>query len=115
MLFHIVERGTWEAARAAGRYEPQSLSESGFIHLSRADQVPLAAESHYRGVSGLVVLCIDEERLDPDDLVFEAGSAPNQHLIFPHLYGPLSADAVSAVLELPGRADGGFDVPALPA
>lgn len=113
MLFHIVDRGVWEAAVAAGRYEPPSLSEVGFIHLSSADQVALAAASHYRGVDGLVVLCIDEDRLDRGRVVFEAGSPPNQHLVFPHLYGPLPPAAVTDTVDLPCRPDGSFDLPDL--
>lgn len=114
MLFHIVDAGTWTRARREGRYEPASLDDVGFVHLSCADQVLLAAQSHYRGVVGLVVLCIDEGALDRGAVVFEAGSAPNQHLVFPHLYGPLPVDAVVDVVGLPCRPDGRFDPPDLP-
>jgi glutathione S-transferase len=95
MLFHIVDRATWEAARAAGVYRPASLTSEGFIHLSTAEQWPRTRERFYADVPDLVLLEIDEtllsaeiryERADDDD--------------FPHLFGPLDIDAVVNVRRL---------------
>ncbi len=111
MLGHLTTAVAWEQAQLLGQYRVDSLQRQGFIHLSQADQVLLAAGSHYRGRTDLILLIIDPDRLDADALVFEAGSPPNQHLIFPHLYGPLPLDAVLDVQPFPCQPDGSFRGP----
>jgi uncharacterized protein (DUF952 family) len=112
LVLHIVRSADWAAAAAGPAYEADSLAREGFIHLSTPDQVLLAADTHYRGEPDLVLLCIDPTRLDAAQLRFEAGSPPNQHLIFPHLYGPLPVRAVTAILPFPAGPDGRFQLPA---
>ena len=113
LLFHIVDAAVWAEAAAApdGGYRAASLGDQGFIHLSTPEQVVVAADTHYRDVSGLALLCIDADGLDPDLLRFEAGSPPNSHLTFPHLYGPLPLAAVTAVVPFPAGPDGRFQLP----
>jgi len=111
VLCHLTTLEAWDSGRRAGAYVTDSLDVEGFIHLSRGEQLLLAANTHYRGRTDLVVLIIDEGRLEPGRLVDEAGSAPNQHLIFPHLYGALSPDAVTAIVPFPCGPDGSFDWP----
>ena len=108
MLGHLTTMPAWERARRLGSYLADSLHSEGFIHLSRDAQLLLAANTHYRGRSDLVVLVVDEARLEEGSLIDEAGSPPNDHLIFPHLYGPLPVDVVIAVLPFPCGADGTF-------
>jgi len=96
-LLHITTPAAWAAAQSHGALEADSLPAQGFIHLSTPAQVCLAADTHYQGQFGLVLLCIDGDELDSDSLRFEAGSPPNAHLDFPHLYGPLPVAAVVAV------------------
>jgi uncharacterized protein (DUF952 family) len=114
LLLHITDAGAWADATASPdrRYRDRSLDAQGFIHLSTPEQVELAADTHYRGVTGLVLLCIDADRLAPAELVFEAGSPPNGHLTFPHLYGPLPVEAVTATVPFPPGPDGRFRLPA---
>jgi uncharacterized protein (DUF952 family) len=112
MLYHLTTPQDWERAQGAGSYTAPSLAAAGFIHLSLPSQLLLAADAHYRSRDDLVVLVIEQEALDSAALVFEAGSAPNQHLVFPHLYGPLPLAAVRAVVPMPCEADGGFRWPA---
>ncbi len=91
VLYHLVDRATWERAKAAGVYRPPSLVAEGFIHLSTAEQWPATRDRFYADMPDLLLLEIDEtllaapvryERADGDD--------------FPHLYGPLEIDAVVA-------------------
>lgn len=112
MLTHLTTPADWAAAQRAGDYRADSLDTQGFIHLSSPHQLLLAANTHYRHRDDLVVLIIDEAALDPVALVFEAGSPPNTHLIFPHLYGPLPLAAVREVVAFPCEADGTFRWPA---
>lgn len=111
MLYHLTTAPEWDAAQAAGRYQAPSLAAQGFIHLSQADQLLLAADTHYRGRADLVVLVIAPDDLDAGKLVYEAGSSPNQHLTFPHLYGALPLGSVRAVLPFRPEPDGTFKWP----
>jgi len=111
VLAHLIGRDEWAAALAAGSYRPASLSEVGFIHLSRGRQVLLAADTHYAGRTDLVLLVIDEASLEAGTLIDEAGSPPHEQSIFPHLYAPLPLGAVVAVVDFPCEADGTFRWP----
>ena len=102
MIYHIATAEDWEHARSAGEYRVstrgRTLEEEGFIHCSRADQVAAVADRFYRGVSGLVLLTIDE-RLVRSEVRHEA--APGGDEPFPHIYGPLDVEAVVGVEPLP--------------
>lgn len=95
MLFHIVDRATWDAARAAGVYRPASLATEGFIHLSTADQWPRTQGRFYAEVTDLVLLEIDETLLSAE-IRYERADGED----FPHLFGPLEVDAVVNVRRL---------------
>lgn len=105
MIYHITERTAWETAGPA--YTSPSLETEGFIHCSRAEQVAATANRFYRGRHGLVLLVIDPAKLRAE-LRHEA--AVDGAGVFPHIHGPLNADAVTGVLPLPCGADGGFAI-----
>jgi uncharacterized protein (DUF952 family) len=114
MILHIVARADWDSSRARGIYAPPSLDAEGFIHCSTKPQILHTANRFYRGQTGLVILCIDESRLEaapkyepPDSAL---GETPAD--LFPHLYRPLNPDAVVSVIDFPCRADGAFELPA---
>ena len=94
-VLHLTERSLWEAARAKGRYEistrGRTLREEGFIHCSTRDQLPRTAAAFYAGLEDLVVLVIDPARLDVP-LRYEASEPGGEE--FPHVYGPIPAEAV---------------------
>jgi uncharacterized protein (DUF952 family) len=96
LIYHIADRSEWERARAAGQYTrstaDKSLAEEGFIHASQAAQVARTANKFYLDAPGeLVLLVIDASRLSAE-LRYEP--VPGAELPFPHIYGPLNADAV---------------------
>jgi uncharacterized protein (DUF952 family) len=104
VFFHILSRDDWARAQAAGRYEPPSLAEEGFIHFSTREQVVPTAERYYAGRDDLVLLVVDEGRVQPP-VRYE----PARGEMFPHVYGPLNLDAVREVV--PFVRDGGTFVP----
>ncbi|SCL32376.1 Uncharacterized conserved protein, DUF952 family [Micromonospora pallida] len=111
MLFHIAEVADWQQARTAGDYRVstrgRTLADEGFIHASRRDQVLGVAETFYADAGPLLLLHIDPARLTApvrDDEV-----APG--VVFPHIYGPLNLDAVTAVTPLLRAVDGTFVLP----
>ncbi|MEV6016002.1 MULTISPECIES: DUF952 domain-containing protein [unclassified Streptomyces] len=100
-LLHLTERSLWDAARVSGTFEistrGRTLEEEGFIHCSLRRQLPAVAAmvyGSYTGPDDLVVLVIDAERLAAP-VRFEAMSPGGEE--FPHVYGPIEADAVVAV------------------
>ncbi len=99
MLLHITTRKAWEAAQEAGVYEPESLAVDGYVHLSAPNQILATAERYFLGVPDLVLLTIAAERLRAP-LRYE--TVPERGELFPHLYGPLNIDAVTAVVDFTG-------------
>ncbi|MER5223347.1 DUF952 domain-containing protein [Streptomyces flaveus] len=100
-LLHITERSLWDAARKTGTYEMstrgRTLQEEGFIHCSTRAQLPRIAAflyGSYEGPDDLVVLAIDPEQLGVP-LKYEAPEPDGEE--FPHIYGPIPADAVISV------------------
>ena len=94
LVYHILPRSDWEAAKVAGSYRPASLTSDGFIHFSRVEQVLPVARNFYQDVEDLLLLTIATEKaageIRYEDLLGEGK-------LFPHLYGPLDLSAVVAV------------------
>lgn len=107
LILHITTRTAWAAAQQGESYRAESLERDGFIHLSTPAQVAMVANTLYRGRHDLVLLCALPEKLTAE-LRHEALGTPEP---YPHLYGPLNADAVVRVVTFPPREDGTFQVP----
>jgi uncharacterized protein (DUF952 family) len=108
-IVHIARQADWDAALTSGTYRvstlDRTLEQEGFIHCSQPDQVARVANAFYRGVDGLVLLIIEEDRIGPE-VRYEAIGGGTER--FPHIYGPLNVEAVVAVHRFePGR-DGVF-------
>ncbi len=108
MIYHFCPRADWDAARAAGVYTADSLATQGFIHFSPRDHVHVSATERARGRTDLVVLEVDEALLSRP-AVWEEGDPPHPDgKLFPHVYGPVPAEAVVAVHDLTPATDGSF-------
>jgi uncharacterized protein (DUF952 family) len=112
-IYHIATHEAALAAQNSGEYRAQSLSDQGFIHFSGAHQVLGVAEKFYAGQHGLVLLAVDTSRLKAE-LKYELADdpAPAADRLFPHLYGPLNFDAVTAIYSFEPDAGGRFSLPA---
>lgn len=109
LLVHVCTPGEWHAARIAGELRPESLSTAGFIHLSTCEQVHLPANRLFAGRTDLIVLCVQRAALTAP-LQWEPGVPGDpEAMVFPHLYGPLPAEAVLWVQPYLPAADGHFD------
>jgi uncharacterized protein (DUF952 family) len=98
LLLHLIEPGDWRLALAEGAVRPPSLESVGFVHLSTPEQVHVPAQARYPGRRDMVLLVVDPARLT-DPLRFEPGLPEDPaSMRFPHLYGPLPATAVLAVV-----------------
>lgn len=117
MIYHITSHAEWEEAQARGHYTALSLKAEGFIHNSARDQILKVANAFYRGNDDLVILCIDEAKLQ-SKLVWEAPAHPDpdkapselDEVLFAHIYGVLGLQAVVDVVPFP-EGDDGFTLP----
>lgn len=107
-LVHICTLAEWLAARQSGELRPASLDAAGFVHLSTPQQAHLPANRLFSGRRDLVLLRIDPARLGAP-VKWEPGVPTDpESMLFPHLYGPLPAGAVTAIDEYRPAADGTF-------
>lgn len=104
-LFHIMSPTDAETLRSTGRHEPPSLVSEGFVHCSTAAQVVSSTERHFEAGAELVLVELEPELLGSDVRWPEV--YPGQR--FPHLHGPLNADAVVAVHPWDAEARHGWE------
>ena len=111
-IYKISPRALWREAERLGEFRgaPVDLAD-GFIHFSTAEQVTETARRHFAGQTDLLLIAIDAERLGAA-LKYEPSRGG---ALFPHLYGPLSLDAVKWVKPLPLGTDGSHQFPVLEA
>jgi uncharacterized protein (DUF952 family) len=105
-IYKIVSAAQWRAAEAEGLFRGAAVDlADGYIHFSSAAQAEETAARHFAGQSDLLLVAVDAAKLG-GALKWEVsrGGAP-----FPHLYAPLSLDAVTRVEPLPLGADGRHD------
>lgn len=104
LIYKISTTQLWQAAEAAGAFTgaPVDVAD-GYIHFSTAAQVRETARRHFAGQGDLVIAAIDSDRLPADALRHEPSRGGQ---LFPHLYAPLSLDAVVWVKPLPLGPDG---------
>ena len=91
MIYHVTTKHSWDKAQEQGAYEALSLFTEGFIHLSKKEQVAGVLERYYKGQQDLVLLHVDETKLDAL-LRYEMSPSVNEE--FPHLFGKINLDAV---------------------
>jgi len=109
-LYHLALAGDWaEPGDYTMSTIGRSLADEGFVHCSFADQVQRTADRFYRGRADVVLLVIDSDRLTSPVRVEDAGGGES----FPHVYGPITRDAVLQAMPVPLLEDGRLDVRAV--
>jgi uncharacterized protein (DUF952 family) len=109
-IYKICSASAWREAERRGTYTGSADDvRDGFIHFSTAAQVADTARKHFFGQTGLFLIAVDAGMLG-EALRWEPSRGGD---LFPHLYGELDLGAVTAVLDLRARSDGGHDVPEL--
>jgi uncharacterized protein (DUF952 family) len=107
-ILHIATVTDWEAAQRTGAYTTstrgRTLTEEGFIHASRPEQVQPVFDRYYADAGEPLVLLV----VDPDLLDSEVRIEPVGDDTYPHVYGPIDPAAVVAVhpLDASGRWTG---------
>ena len=97
-IFHLALPDDWAAVERSGA-SPLStrgltFDEQGFVHCSFAEQTEGVANRFYADVDELIVVHLDRSVVD-DVLRIEPASDLVDEL-FPHLYAPITTDAVTA-------------------
>ncbi|MEP6677013.1 MAG: DUF952 domain-containing protein [Ferruginibacter sp.] len=100
MIYHVTTKHSWQKAQEQGAYEALSLFTEGFIHLSKKEQVAGVLERYYKDQTDLLLLHVDETKLDAL-LKYEVSPSVNEE--FPHLFGKLNLDAVVKTEEIKSK------------
>lgn len=107
LIFKIVPRAEWEAQ--SGDYHGSARDRAdGFLHFSTASQLPETLQLYYAGQDDLMLVAVDAEALGAA-LKWERSESRGED--FPHLYAPLSCDAMKWARPLLRKPDGTFDIP----
>jgi uncharacterized protein (DUF952 family) len=103
-IYHVTTKEEWNTAQQQGFYAAPSLETEGFIHCSRAEQTDGVLQRYFAGKKDLVKLTIDTGKLT-SPLQYDLSPSTGEE--FPHVYGPVNLDAVTAVEETPSFQDNG--------
>ncbi len=88
LIYKILLPDEWTAFEGAGTFDGSPFDhESGFVHCSSREQVGPTALRYFAGAGELVVLALDTDVLG-ETVRWET---------FPHVYGPLTSDAIVEV------------------
>ena len=99
LIYKILLPAEWSEFEATGTFTGSTFDlSSGFIHCSSRSQVATTAERFFADEPELVVAVIDADALG-DAVRWETASNGE---LFPHVYSPISLDAVAAVHEIDG-------------
>jgi len=105
-IYTMVREADWHEAEARGAYHGSvDDKRDGFLHFSAAAQLRASAAKHRAGERDLLLVAVETSRLG-DALRWEPAAGGRRPGLFPHLYAPLSVDAVTQVVKLPIGADG---------
>lgn len=104
IAYHLAPAEVWEHQKIAGSYLPEAFDQDGFIHATNGlDKLRWVANEFYTGDRRPhTVLVIDVSRLSSPLRYDDDGQ------LFPHIYGPLNADAVIDELSVSRGEDGAF-------
>jgi uncharacterized protein (DUF952 family) len=115
MILHITTHKDWEKAQMEGEYSAPSLLSEGFIHCSTLKQTEDTANIFFRRQNGLMLLCIDENKLKAEckyeDPTGGGHHDPDVGKLFPHIYGPINLSAVIKVVDFQANEHGLFILP----
>ncbi len=97
-VLHLAEVAHWEESLRTGEYRwstlGRTLEEEGFIHCTTAEQVPVVLSRYYSAYAGdLLLLTLEPEQLAAP-LRWDIVNAVTGER-FPHVYGPITPDAVT--------------------
>jgi len=109
LIFKIVPRAEWEAG--SGDYHGSAHDRAdGFLHFSTQSQLAETLRRYYAGQDDLMLVAVDPAALGPA-LKWEFSSSRGED--FPHLYAPLTCDAMKWARPLKRDENDNFVLPDL--
>lgn len=109
LIFKIVPRAEWEGQ--SGDYHGSAHDRAdGFLHFSTALQLPETLRLYYAGQDDLMLVAVDANALGAA-LKWERSESRGED--FPHLFAPLSCDAMKWARSITRDVDGSFKLPDL--
>jgi len=109
LIFKIVPRAEWEASSGDYPGSAHDLAD-GFLHFSTGAQLVETLRRYYADKDDLMLIAVDPAALGA---ALKWEYSPSRGEDFPHLYAPLSCDAMKWARPLKRNADGEFVLPAL--
>ena len=104
LIFKIVPRPEWESS--SGDYQGSAHDRAdGFLHFSTGPQLAETLRRYYAGQKDLMLIAVDPAALGAA-LKWEYSSSRGED--FPHLYAPLSCDAMKWARPITRDANGEF-------
>ena len=114
MIVHFASKEEWDAAKESGAYAPAGLEEHGFVHCSFPSQAAQVANERFSGRDDIVLLWIDPSKLRAA-IIYERRKGEEIGDLWPHVYGPIGLEAVTAAQKLRGWQPGKFVLPREPS
>lgn len=109
LIYKIFRADEWATLQTQGETTGAPIDVAdGYIHFSTAETVAETAAKYFAGATGLVLLALEADRLDP--LKWEPARAG---VLFPHLYRKMTMQDVAWCKPLP-LVDGLHQFPDLP-
>lgn len=107
LIFKIVPRAEWEAG--SGDYHGSAHDQAdGYLHFSTAAQLPETLRRYYADKDDLILVAVDPKALGA---ALKWEYSPSRGEDFPHLYGPLSCDAMNWARPIAKDTAGRFIIP----
>lgn len=109
-LYRLVRAPKWKDAAANGFFAGSDHDKAdGFVHLSTGDQVEGTADRYFAGLTDVLLLKLDRDRLH-GDVRMERSSGGD---LYPHLYGSVPLEAVLEADPVPLGPEGRLILPFL--
>lgn len=98
LIYHLARAPEWAVAEQSGIYHGAAEDRrDGFLHFSAGEHIRESAARHRSGEAGLLVVEVRAADLG-EALKWEIS---RNGIAFPHLYGPLTLQAVTRTAPLP--------------
>lgn len=110
MIFNLIKKEQWDICKKQKLYQPKSIEREGYIHCSFEDQILKVAETFYKEQKNLLILCINEKKIDCEVKIEDLFNLNEK---YPHVYGSLPIRSIEKVVELNIDSDGNFIKPDL--